>query len=179
MTLSTMIEARDCYPDGHCHRMANYAASLGRRMGLDGEGLAVLRRGAFLHDIGMLAVPDAVLPKPASLDPDERALIRSHTVIGESLISNLRSLEPVRDIVRHQHERRDGSGYPDGLRGDEISLPAQIVALVDVFEAITSPRPYQKSMSPAEALHVLRGQAAKGWHREDLLDEFADVVRAA
>jgi putative two-component system response regulator len=177
-TLSTMIEARDCYTEGHCHRMANHAATLGRRMGLSGEEIHVLRRGGFLHDIGMLAVPDAVLLKPSGLDADERALMQSHTVIGESLISNLRSLQPVRSIVRHHHERRDGSGYPDGLRGDAIPLPAQIVGLVDVFEAMTSPRPYQRSVSPQEALAVLRRQVNNGWHREDLYAEFARMIDA-
>jgi len=179
MTLATMIEARDRYSGGHCHRTANYAATLGRRIGLSGEELEDLRRGGFLHDIGMLTVPDAVLLKPASLDPDEVALIRSHTVIGESLISNLPSLQPVRTIVRHHHERRDGSGYPEGLRGDEISLSAQIVGLVDIFDALTSPRPYQKAVSSREALEVLRGQVKRGWHRQDLFDELADIVRAA
>jgi len=177
--LSTMIEARDRYTEGHCHRMANHAAMLGRRIGLSGEEIHVLRRGGFLHDIGMLAVPDTVLLKPSGLDADERTLIQSHTVIGESLISNLRSLQPVRSIVRHHHERRDGSGYPDGLRGDDIPLTAQIVGMVDVFEAITSPRPYQRTASPREALTVLHWQAKKGWHREDLFDEFVHIVDAA
>jgi putative two-component system response regulator len=104
--------------------------------------------------------------------------MQSHTVIGESLISNLRSLQPVRSIVRHHHERRDGSGYPDGLRGDAIPLPAQIVGLVDVFEAMTSPRPYRRSVSPQEALAVLRRQVNKGWHREDLYAEFARMIDA-
>jgi cyclic di-GMP phosphodiesterase len=177
-TLSMMIEARDRYSEGHCHRMANYAAALGRRIGLSGEDIHVVRRGGFLHDVGMLAIPDALLLKPASLQPDERALIQSHTVVGESLIANLRSLQPVRGIVRHHHERRDGSGYPDGLQGDDIPLPAQIVGLVDVFEALTSPRPYQRTRSASEALGVLRTQAKTGWHREDLVDEFARIVSA-
>jgi putative two-component system response regulator len=177
--LSTMIEARDRYTEGHCHRMANHAAMLGRRIGLKGEEIHALRRGGFLHDIGMLAVPETVLLKPAGLNGAERALIQSHTVIGESLISNLRSLQPVRNIVRHHHERRDGSGYPDGLRGDDIPLTAQIVGIVDVFEAMTSPRPYQGTVSPREALTVLHRQAKKGWHREDLFDEFARIIDAA
>jgi putative two-component system response regulator len=174
--LSTMIEARDRYTEGHCHRMANHAAMLGRRIGLSGDEIHVLRRGSFLHDIGMLAVPDTVLLKPSRLDPDERELIRSHTVIGESFISNLHSLQPVRSIVRHHHERRDGSGYPDGLRGDDIPLPAQIVGLVDVFEAMTSPRPYQRTASPREALAVLHRHAKQGWHSEQLVNEFARLI---
>jgi cyclic di-GMP phosphodiesterase len=177
-TLSMMIEARDRYSEGHCHRMANYAAALGRRIGLSGEDIHVLRRGGFLHDVGMLAIPDALLLKPAGLGPDERALIQSHTVVGESLIANLRSLQPVRSIVRHHHERRDGSGYPDGLQGDHIPLAAQIVGLVDVFEALTSPRPYQRTRSTGEALAMLRNQARTGWHREDLVNEFARIVTA-
>jgi putative two-component system response regulator len=178
-TLATMIEARNRYSEGHCHRMANYAAALGRRIGFEGEDLHVLRRGGFLHDIGMLAIPDAVLLKPGALDADERALIRSHTVIGDSIIANLRSLQSVRGIVRHHHERRDGSGYPDALRGDEIPLSAQIVGLVDIYEALTSPRPYQRTVSPTEALAVLRRQGESGWHRQDLVDEFAHIINAA
>jgi putative two-component system response regulator len=177
--LSTMIEARDRYTEGHCHRMANHAAMLGRRIGLTGDEIHVLRRGSFLHDIGMLAVPDTVLLKPSRLDADERMLIQSHTVIGESFIANLRSLEAVRSIVRHHHERRDGSGYPDGLRGDDIPLSAQIVGLVDVFEAMTSPRPYQKTAAPQEALAVLRRHAKQGWHSEHLVDEFARMVASS
>jgi putative two-component system response regulator len=175
-TLSTMMEARARYTDGHCHRMANHAAMLGRRIGLSGDDIYVLRRGSFLHDIGMLAIPETVLLKPSGLDANERVLIQSHPVIGESLISNLRSLQPVRNIVRYHHERRDGSGYPDGLQGDDIPLGAQIVGLVDAFEAMTSPRPYQPMASSQEALAVLHSQANKGWYRGDLFDQFARIV---
>jgi len=174
--LSTMIEARDRYTEGHCHRMANYAAMLGRRMGLTGHEIHVLRRGSFLHDIGMLAVPDTVVLKPSRLEPNERLLIQSHTVIGESFIANLQSLQPVRSIVRHHHERRDGSGYPDGLHGDAIPLSAQIVGLVDVFEAMTSPRPYQRTASPREAIAILHQHAKQGWHSESLVDEFTRMM---
>jgi putative two-component system response regulator len=177
--LSSMIEARDRYTEGHCHRMANHAAMLGRRVGLTGDEIHVLRRGSFLHDIGMLAVPDTVLLKPSRLSPDERALVQSHTVIGESFISNLHSLQPVRHIVRHHHERRDGSGYPDGLQGDDISLSAQIVGLVDAFEAMTSPRPYQRTASPREAIVLLHQHAKQGWHSARLVNEFARMMDAA
>jgi putative two-component system response regulator len=177
-TLSSIIEARERYSEGHCHRMANHCAVLGRRIGLSGEEIHVLRRGAFLHDIGMVAVSDAVLLKPARLNAKERALVESHTLIGETIISNLRSLQPVRGIVRHHHERRDGSGYPDGLRGDDIPQSAQIVGIVDVFEAMTSPRPYRKSVSPNDALAMLRRQTEKGYHRPDLFQEFANIIAA-
>jgi len=176
MTLASMIEARDRYSEGHCHRMANYAAALGRRMGLAGDDLEALRRGGFLHDIGMLAIPDAVLRKQTTLEPHEYELIKSHTIIGESLIANMRSLRPVRVIIRHHHERLDGSGYPDGIKGDAIALPAQIVGLVDTYEAITTPRPYQVARSGAEAIAILRDQAKRGWRRHDLVEHFAGLV---
>ena len=176
MTLASMIEARDRYSEGHCHRMANYAAALGRRMGLAGNDLEALRRGGFLHDIGMLAIPDSVLRKETALEPHEYELIKSHTIIGESLIANMRSLRPVRVIVRHHHERLDGSGYPDGIKGDAIALPAQIVGLVDTYEAITTPRPYQAVRSGAEAIQILREQAMRGWRRHDLVEHFAGLV---
>ncbi len=103
MTLAVMIEARDEYTEGHCHRMANYAAALGRRLGLPDDDLRALHRGGFLHDIGMLAIPDEVLRKPGALEPDEFELVKSHTVVGDTLCANLRSLQSVRPIVRHHH----------------------------------------------------------------------------
>jgi len=178
MTLATVIEARDRYSEGHCHRIANYAAALGRRIDLTSDDQEVVRRGGFLHDIGMLAVPDSVLNKPSALEPEEYALVRSHTVIGESLIANLRSLQSVRSVVRHHHEKLDGSGYPDGLRGDDIPLPAQIVGVVDVYEAVTSPRPYQQARSSANAIAMLREQVRLGWRSHDLVEHFASLVQS-
>jgi putative two-component system response regulator len=156
--------------------MANYATSLGRALGLGDGDLQALRRGGFLHDIGMLVIPDTVLRKPGTLDPEEFELIKSHTVIGDSLCANLRSLRAVRSIVRHHHERLDGSGYPDGLRGDAIPLLAQIISLVDVYDAVTSERPYQRAQTNEQALTLLRGQADRGWRQHDLVKEFAALL---
>lgn len=178
MTLATMIEADEGYSEGHCHRMANYAVALGQRLGLNDDELQVLRRGAFLHDIGMLAIPASVLHKPAALEPEEYRLVQSHSVIGESLIANMRSLQSVRPIVRHHHERFDGSGYPDGLRGDDIPLAAQIVGLVDAFEAMTSPRPYRDAMSVEAAVEQLRRHVQRGWWRHDMVEHFVGVVQS-
>jgi putative two-component system response regulator len=177
MTLATMIEARDGYSPGHCHRMANYATGLGKMLKLPESDVQTLHRGGFLHDIGMLAIPDMVLRKTGRLEPDEYELVRSHTIVGDRLCSNLRSLQSVRSIVRHHHERLDGSGYPDGLTGHEIPLVAQIVGVVDTFEAITTPRPYQDSRSAAEAFAVLRDQVARGWRSNDIVEAFVDLLR--
>jgi putative two-component system response regulator len=175
-TLAVMIEARDGNTEGHCYRMANYATALGRRVGLGSDDLQTLRRGGFLHDIGMLAIPDAVLRKAGPLDPEEYELIKAHTVIGESLCANLRSLRAVRPIVRHHHERLDGSGYPDGLVGDAVPLLAQIVGVVDVFVAMTSKRAYQPARTSDEAIAVLNEQVSRGWRRADLVKEFFTIL---
>jgi putative two-component system response regulator len=178
LMLAAVIEARGGYPEGHCHRMANYAAALGRRLGLDHQTLEHVRRGAFLHDVGMLGVPEAVLLKPGPLEPAELELVRAHAVLGESLVANLRSLQPVGEIIRHHHERRDGSGYPDGLYGDEISAAAEIVRVVETYEALTAPRPYQPVRSSADAIETLKRQVELGWHLEEPVSAFAGIVQA-
>jgi putative two-component system response regulator len=176
IAMALLIEARDGNTEGHCHRMANYATALGRALNLGEEDLQALYRGGFLHDIGMLAIPDAVLRKSGPLSPDEFELMKSHTTVGDSLCGNLRSLELVRPIIRHHHERYDGSGYPDGLEGDAIPLVAQIMGVVDVYDAVTTRRPYQGPHSAKESIAILRDQAARGWRRPDLVEVFAGLI---
>jgi putative two-component system response regulator len=176
MTLTAMLEAREASP-GHCHRMANYAMALGRAIDLGDTERRALYRGAFLHDIGMLAIPDTIMRKGGPLAPGEYEVIKSHPVVGDALCANLRSLHAVRPIVRHHHERRDGSGYPDQLRGDDVPLLAQIVGIVDVFEAITTGRSYTAPRSSAEAVRTLRTEVELGWRRRDLVETFAGVVQ--
>ncbi len=178
MALAVMIEARDGNTEGHCHRMANYATALGRALLLSEQEQQALHRGGFLHDIGMLAIPDTVLRKSGPLDPEEFALVKSHTVVGETLCRTLRSLDSVRPIVRHHHERFDGSGYPDGLAGDDIPLTAQIIGVVDVYDAVTTRRPYQGPHTTEEAIDILRGQVRRGWRRPDLVEAFAELVES-
>jgi putative two-component system response regulator len=178
MMLAAMVESRDGYSTGHCHRMANYATALGRDLGLGDEDLQTLRRGGFLHDIGMLAIPDSVLRKRGALDASEYELVKSHTIVGDGLCAHLRSLQPVRAIVRHHHERLDGSGYPDGLQGDAIPFMAQIIGLVDVYEAVTTQRPYQDIQPTTQAVAILREQVRRGWRRPDLTDRFIDLIES-
>ena len=177
-TLAEMIERRDGFREGHCYRIANYATALGRSVGLGDEDLRTLQRGGFLHDIGMLAIPDAVLRRAGTLEPEEYEQIKAHTVVGDSLCSNLRSLQSVRPIVRHHHERLDGSGYPDGLKGDSIPLVAQITGIVDVFDAVTTQRPYQEVKPAAVAIGVLQEQVQRGWRAKDLVRQFVDLVES-
>jgi putative two-component system response regulator len=171
LSLALTVEARDPYTEGHCQRLAAYATVLGAQLKLHGDEIAALRRGGYLHDVGKIGVSDAVLNKPSKLTSAEYDAMKQHTVIGERLCGQLRSLATVRPIVRHHHERRDGSGYPDGLRGDEIPLLAQIVGIVDTYDSITTTRPYREALSPEHAYAELRNEVARGLHREDLVEE--------
>jgi cyclic di-GMP phosphodiesterase len=176
VSLALTIEARDSTTAGHCQRLAQYASTLGRTLGLDEDDIAALTRGGFLHDVGKVGIPDAVLLKRGRLTTDEFALITRHTIIGERLCGELRSLRKVRPIVRHHHERLDGSGYPDRLRGDAIPLLAQIMGIVDVFDALTTDRPYRIAMPIARAAEELQSEAARGWRRPDLVTTFLEQV---
>jgi putative two-component system response regulator len=175
--LGQIVEARDPYTEGHCERLAEYATALGAALGLSDFDLDTLNRGAALHDVGKIGVPDSVLLKPARLDADELALMRQHPVIGDGLCRTVRSLERVRPIVRSHHERMDGRGYPDGLSGDQIPLLAQIVGVVDVFDALTTNRPYRKSMTIQAAYDIMLADAASGWCPVDLVTTFIDLHR--
>jgi len=176
VSLAQTIEARDPYTNGHCQRLARYAVALGRHLGLADAELKALHRGAYLHDVGKIGIPDALLYKGGGLTHDEYEIVKRHTLIGDDICGAMRSLALVRPIVRHHHERRDGSGYPDGLRGDEIPVLAQIVAIVDIFDAITTTRPYRTARSIEHALHELRREADRGRLRADLLEAFTATV---
>jgi putative two-component system response regulator len=177
LSLALTIEARDHTTEGHCQRLAAYATALGRALGLAEDDLEALERGGVLHDIGKIGVPDAVLLKRGPLSAAEFELIKAHTVIGDRLCGGLRLLRAVRPIVRSHHERLDGSGYPDGLQGDRIPLVAQIVAVADVFDALTTARPYRDPMPPEAAYEELRREAGRGWRRRDLVEAFIDLGR--
>jgi putative two-component system response regulator len=176
--ISATIEARDPSTNGHCQRLAHYARGLGRSLDLDESDLAALERGGFLHDIGKIAVPDSVLLKDGKLDPQESRVMRKHPIVGDSLCAGLRSLNKVRPIVRHHHERLDGTGYPDGLRNAEVPLLAQIIGVVDVFDALTTERPYRSARPAEEAFQVLTDESSKGWRDRVLVDAFVDLVTA-
>jgi putative two-component system response regulator len=177
LSLALTVEARDTYTEGHCQRLAAYSIALGKSLGLGEADLAALHRGGYLHDVGKIGIPDAVLLKPARLTDDEYALVKQHPAIGERLCGDLRSLRPVRDIVRAHHERRDGSGYPLGLKGDEVPVLAEIVAIADVFDAMTTTRPYRDALPESEAFIALQLDAARGVFRQDLVDRFIGVCR--
>ncbi len=178
-SLALMVEARDAYTDGHCQRLARYATELGMLLKLSEDDLMTLGRGGYFHDIGKIALPDSILLKPAALTAEEFARVKEHPGAGDRLCGDLRALKRVRPIVRHHHERLDGSGYPDGLAGDQISLLAQIIGIVDVYDAMTTTRAYRKAVSAGEALAELDREVKRGWRRADLVEAFTAARRGA
>jgi putative two-component system response regulator len=178
LTLGRIVEARDPYTEGHCERLAHYAAALGTALNLSPPDLDALYRGAFLHDIGKIAIADRILLRKGRLSRREYEVMKQHPITGDALCATLQSLETVRPIVRHHHERLDGRGYPDGLAGDEIPLLARIVSVVDVFDAITTDRPYRKAIPVQTAYVMLLDEARAGWCSESLVQQFIDVHNA-
>ena len=176
VSLALKVEARDPGTADHCQRLSRYASTLGRTIGLCEEEIAALDRGGYLHDIGKIGIPGGVLQKRGPLTPRERTLVEHHAVIGDRLCAGLGSLRLVRPIVRHHHERMDGSGYPDGLRGDAIPLLARIVGVVDVFDALMAERPYKAALPFDRAAEMLREEAARGWRCADLVETFLNLI---
>jgi putative two-component system response regulator len=179
MSLALTIEARDPHTNGHCERLARHAVRLGRALGLSDEELDALHRGGYLHDVGKVGVPDAVLLKPGPLTGPELELMRRHPEIGDTLCAPLQSLRNVRPIILCHHERLDGSGYPEGLRGDEVPLLAQIVGIVDVYDALTSQRPYRAALRAEDAVRHLIREAEAGRFARHYVDAFLETLAAS
>ena len=176
--LARMVEAKDECTGDHCSRLAHYAEVFGAALGLGERDLAALKSGAILHDIGKLAIPDRILLKPGALSEQEWVLMKQHTVIGAMLCGELKSLRSAVPIIRHHHERWDGSGYPDGLAGSEIPLLAQIFQLLDVFDALTTARPYKEAWSVERARDIIEEEMNKGYYNPALTREFLALLRA-
>jgi putative two-component system response regulator len=176
--LANSIEARDPYTRGHCERLAEMSAQLGQAVGLPEEHVRALRRAGIVHDIGKVVVPDAILLKPGRLDTEEIAVMRKHPVVGERICEPMRTFRLVLPIIRHHHEKCDGSGYPDGLRGAEIPITASVLQIADVYDALTTERPYRPAMSKEKALKVMDEEASRGWWNRDVLEAFRKMIGA-
>lgn len=175
-TLALSIEAKDPYTEGHCDRLSKYSVAVGERLGLPEDLRVALRRGGLLHDIGKLGVPESILLKPGPLTPEERKIMEQHTIAGERICKPLRSFRNVLPIIRHHHEKQDGSGYPDGLRGEQVPLTARILQVTDVYDALTTDRPYRKALSPERAFEIIREEVNRGWWDDSVVNEFEAVV---
>ncbi len=164
--LMSALDARDAYTSDHCAATSALAVAVGTVLGLDAGGLSTLQRTAELHDVGKLAIPDAVLHKPAHLDEGEAAVMRTHPVVGARIVEHVPGLEEVARAVRHEHERWDGRGYPDGLAGEAIPIASRIVFACDAFHAMTSDRPYRRALPADDARAELRRHAGSQFDPE-------------
>ncbi|MGA7921957.1 MAG: HD domain-containing phosphohydrolase [Candidatus Acidiferrales bacterium] len=175
-SLATSIEAKDPYTEGHCERLSDYSVALAERIGLPEELKVALRRGGVVHDVGKVAVPEHILLKPGPLTEAEWKIMKQHPVIGEKICSPLKSFRLVVPIIRHHHEKLDGSGYPDGLKGEQIPITARVLQAVDIYDALTTHRPYRRAAAPEEAIAMMRTEAKRGWWDGSLLDELEKLV---
>ena len=176
-SLGLTIEARDPYTAGHCERIRKYAVALGHALGVDEPMLRALALAGYLHDLGKISVPDGILLKPGPLTPAERETIQAHAGAGADLVRGLRTLEDVRPIIRHHHEKIDGTGYPDGLKGDAIPLGARIMAVVDVYDALHTARPYKKALPHSEAISILLRETDAGYWEPRIVTTFIEVLK--
>jgi putative two-component system response regulator len=176
-SLALSIEARDPYTRGHCERLAQMSSRLGMRLELPDEDIKALRWAGIVHDVGKVAVPDSILLKPGPLTADEIVVMRKHSEVGEKICAPLRAFRLVLPIIRHHHEKRDGSGYPDGLSGEAIPLTARILQLADVYDALTTDRPYRTAVPSEAALSLMDEEAIRGWWDVELFNTFRDMIR--
>ena len=176
--LAHAIDARDPYTAQHSERVSVYAGLLGTKIGLTGLELEAVKRGGLFHDIGKIAIRDAVLLKPSRLTPEEFAEIRKHPVVGRELLSGMKTLSFALDVVYGHHERIDGSGYPDGISGESIPLTARVTTIADIYDALTTARVYRAALTREEGLGIMAEEASRGWWDPRLLDAFRKVLES-
>ena len=175
-TLAQAVEERDKCTSDHCRRLSFFSVELGIRLGLDRKDLLALHRGGYLHDIGKIGIPDSILNKAGQLNEDEWKIMRSHVIRGEEICRPMQSLVNVLPIIRHHHERWDGTGYPDRIQGEQIPLLARILQIADVFDALSSERSYKKSLTVDQACRQLEKEVEAGWRDPELVPLFVNML---
>lgn len=176
ISLAMGIEAKDPYTEGHCERLSRYSVELGKKLGLPDETLRTLKLGGIMHDIGKIGIPDAILIKPGKLTPEEWKIMKEHPIIGERICAPLKSLKLVCPIIRHHHEKWNGTGYPDGLKGKDIPLTARILQVADVYDALSTSRSYRAALPIDEVCKILREEVAKEWWDRELVEIFIAMI---
>ncbi|WP_250123029.1 two-component system response regulator [Chroococcidiopsis sp. CCMEE 29] len=175
-SIASAIESRDPNTGNHCERLVKLGEAFGEYLNLSRTQIRNLQWGGYLHDIGKVGIPDAVLLKTEKLTPQEWEIMKQHVLIGEKICQPLRTMRDVIPIIRHHHERWDGSGYPSRLVGDEIPYLAQVFQIIDIYDALTSERPYKKALTSEQALQVLEKEAEKGWRNPTLVQQFTEFI---
>ncbi len=174
--LAQAVEHRDVLTGMHCERLADFSVTLGKALGLSAPDLKALHRGGYLHDIGKVGIPDAILFKKGSLTKEEWEVMRTHTLRGEEICRPMKSLGPVLPIIRNHHEKWDGTGYPDRLAGDQIPLLARILQVTDIYDALTTERCYKPALSRDEAFRLMEEEVRRGWRDPELVEVFRELV---
>ncbi|MBW4649633.1 MAG: two-component system response regulator [Kastovskya adunca ATA6-11-RM4] len=175
-SIASAVESRDPNTGDHCERLVNMGKAFGEYLQLSRADIRHLMWGGYLHDIGKVGIPDAVLLKKGKFTPEEREIINQHVLIGEKICQPLRTMRGVIPIIKYHHERWDGTGYPDGLMGDEIPYLAQLFQIIDIYDALTNERPYKPAYSSEEALKIMREETDKGWRNPQLMEQFAEFI---
>ncbi len=177
-SIARAVESRDPNTGDHCERLVVMAKAFGEYIELPRAEIRNLMWGGYLHDIGKIGIPDAVLLKQGRFTPEDREIMNNHVTIGEKICKPLRTMRGVLPIIRSHHERWDGSGYPDGLAGDDIPYLAQIFQILDIYDALTSERPYKSALPLEKALEIIAEETQKGWRNPKLVEQFTEFVKS-
>jgi putative two-component system response regulator len=175
-SLARTIESRDPNTGDHCERLVQVGRAFGQFLQLSQADIQDLMWAGYLHDIGKIGIPDSILLKTEALTVAEEILMRQHVLIGEQICRPLRTMRGVLPIIRHHHERWDGSGYPDGLVGRQIPVLVQIFQLIDIYDALTHERPYKPAFSPQDSLAIMWTEVEQGWRNLELMQQFVNFI---
>ncbi len=177
-TLSQKLEAKDPYTLGHADRVSQYAVDLGKVLGVNGTDLKTLRKGGLLHDIGKIAIPDAILLKPGKYTEEEFAVMKQHPTLGCDICQKLGSIQDALPMIRHHHEKLNGTGYPDGIKGDAVPQLVRVVTIVDIYDALRSRRSYKDPFSLDRSFEIMWEEVGKGWWDKNILAAWEKFIRS-
>ncbi len=175
-SIAKAVESRDPVTGDHCERLMMLGKDFGEYLTLSRMAVRDLMWGGYLHDIGKIAIPDAVLLKKGSFTPEDRQIMNQHVIIGERICQPLRTMQGVLPIIRYHHERWDGSGYPDGLQGNDIPMLAQVFQIIDIYDALMSERPYKAALSQTQTLKIMQEETDRGWRNPELMLQFQSFI---
>lgn len=177
MTIANSIEAKDPYTKGHLQRVRQYAEDLGKHFKLSSDKLDMLKKAAMLHDLGKIGIPDEILNKPGRFNAQEYEVMKQHSLYGENILKPLPSSSELIAMIKHHHEKLDGSGYPDGLKADEIDISTRIITIIDIYDALISERPYKPALSQEEAFKILEDEVKKGYLDKNIVDALKSIIK--